>query len=349
MFFKKFCNELWDRCAVSSYSNSLRLAQSSLVLVFAVIHLATVLIPNASAMPFFGNKKLAVRTQYIDKSKIDGLGLNLQIWFPKTKQPRPVILFFTGMTGLITSRVYDSFIKNMVAEGVGVINLHSNKHYPGQFQATAEESFRAYQALKSGLNSYLYKNNRGIASELIDWEQTIVMGHSSGAQPVIAFYRLATDAVKGVILLDPVDGDPFGKTEKTIKPNETDDLSAPLLVSGTELCKQPGYNQKWFPPCCPEELSSEHFFAAFNGPKWYVNTLDFAHVDLLDDGFTWFVNKTRFCKPSEGVDKTLIKKFNAELITDFVKNTLSDQNLEFAFLKKNHPMMKIDVKEGSNI
>ncbi|MFK7827794.1 MAG: hypothetical protein AB8G05_26845 [Oligoflexales bacterium] len=345
MFFKKFFFELFSRCAETTNSHSFKMLKRPLLWAFVGLQLPFCFMPSSSALPFFGDKKLPVRSQYVDKTNIDGLELNLQVWFPKTRQTRPVILFFTGMTGLITSKVYDSFIKQMAAKGVGIITLHSKQIYPGQFKATAEESYNAYQALRKNLNSFLNKKHRGLAKDLLDWDQTIIMGHSSGAQPVIAFYRLAKEDVKGVILLDPVDGDPFGKTEKSIKRNEKNDFNAPLLISGTELCKQPGYDRKWFPPCCPQELSSEHFFAAFKGPKWYVNALDYAHVDLLDDGFTWAVNKTRFCKPSDGVDTGVIKKFNAELISDFVQNTLTNKNKKFTYLKKSHPELKIEIEE----
>ena len=314
--------------------------------MFLVLALFSVSITsNALSFPIFGRNKLAVKSEYINKKDIKGLDLNLQIWFPKSKKPVPTIIFFTGMTGLITSKVYASFIKQMVSKGMSVITFHSSRNYPGQFKITAEESYRSYLTLKEELNKHLVKKHRGIAAELINWDQTVLMGHSSGAQPVIAFYRQALGEIKGIVLLDPVDGDPFGKTEKVIKEGEQNGFKAPLLISGTEFCKQPGYKHKWFPPCCPAGLSSEHFFAAFEGPKRYVNAVEYAHVDLLDDGFAWVANKTRFCKPSEGADKNLIKTFNAEMITDFVNNNVSQLRSDFPYLKQGQHKIKIDIFE----
>ncbi|NRA45270.1 MAG: hypothetical protein HRU09_09980 [Oligoflexales bacterium] len=343
MLIKKSCSRFEKKGEKKIKSSSL----SMLPIVFILALSQFLVTPMAYSFPFFGNDKgLPVRSEQIAKKSIDGLNLDLQIWFPKTKKSQPVIIFFTGMTGLITAKVYGGFIKQMTAKGINVISLHSTKNYPGQFKATAKESFEAVSVLKQKLNPYLYKKHRGIAQDLLNWDQTVLMGHSSGAQPVIAFYRLNMEETKGIVLLDPVDGDPFGKTEKTIKPHEHNNFKAPLLVSGTEFCKEPGYDRKWFPPCCPEGLSSMHFYEAFTGPKWYVNALDYAHVDLLDDGFAWIANKTRFCKPSEGADKSLVKKFNAEMIADFINNTMLSENKSFEYLKKDQQAINVEIIEG---
>lgn len=339
MLRKKLCHR------IRYWVSNLAIKSHFFLCLLAALALLQGLSSPLGAMPFFGNKELTVKNQYIDKKSIKDLDLNLHIWFPKTKKPRPVMIFFTGMTGLITSKVYAGFIKQIAAKGISVISIHSSKNYPGQFKETASESHQAYAILKKELNTVLAKKHRGIANNLLDWDQTLLMGHSSGAQPLIAFYRLAMNDIKGIVLLDPVDGDPFGKTEKSIQENEVNSFDVPLLISSTEFCKQPGFNRQWFPACCPAGLSSEHFFKAFKGPKWYVNALDYAHVDLLDDNFAWLANKTRFCKPSEGADKILIKKFNAEMISDFVGGASSQNRSNFNYLDKEHQQIMIDVQK----
>ena len=76
----------------------------------------------------------------------------------------------------------------------------------------------------------------------MDFTNTFISGHSSGAHVIVNYLRLGCFNIKGLILLSPVDGvDPFGFiNEYCITPGEKLNFETPTLVLIAGLDSVPG-------------------------------------------------------------------------------------------------------------
>ena len=94
---------------------------------------------------------------------------------------------------------------------------------------------------------------------VLDTENTIMMGHSSGAHVVVEFMKNHCDLMKGQILFSPVDGvDPFGLIDNfAITPGQLLNYNVPTLLIMTGLDSVPGTIAGGFTPACaPKEMSN---------------------------------------------------------------------------------------------
>ena len=89
----------------------------------------------------------------------------------------------------------------------------------------------------------------------LDFDNKIIMGHSSGAHVVVEFLKHHCDMFKGQILFSPVDGvDPFGLIDDfTITPGQYVNYALPTLVLMAGLDGVPGGLAGGLTPACVPE------------------------------------------------------------------------------------------------
>ena len=150
-------------------------------------------------------------------------------------------------------------------------------------------------------------HDSGLDSGLqLDFDNIIVMGHSSGAHVVVEFLKQHCDLVRGQILFSPVDGvDPFGLIHNfAITPGEVLfshlyilsqmflfqylNYSVPTLVMMAGLDGVPGnLAGDLTPACVPEGLGNMRFYDAMPSKTWMINATKYGHGDVLDEFYYW--------------------------------------------------------------
>ena len=139
--------------------------------------------------------------------------------------------------------------------------------------------------VEENLEENLHSNGLD-AGLVLDKENILLMGHSSGAHVVVEFMKHHCDLVKGQILFSPVDGvDPFGLIHNfAITPGQLLNYKIPSLLIMTGLDSVPGTIAGGLTPACaPEEMSNVRFYDALPGTTWLVNATKYGHGDVLDE------------------------------------------------------------------
>ncbi|KAJ9452324.1 Chlorophyllase-2 [Diplonema papillatum] len=238
-----------------------------------MMHLFLLAAAAAAADPFAaGQYPVQTRT-----GKVGGGALetpwNYRVVAPNaTGVDAPVMLFVTGLGGLTPSDAYTELASRLASKGVAFIGL---------FRLAAPAPRRDGESL-IGAISYL-KQNVDIDGSTLDWDTFMVSGHSAGNHVWCEYLTLScTASVKGVVMIDPVDGvDPFGVIpDFCTSTTQKLPYSVPALLVSTGL--DPVSVDGTSPPCAPANISNTRFYNAWNGPIWLVNATAYGHLDACD-------------------------------------------------------------------
>ena len=160
----------------------------------------------------------------------------------------------------------------------------------------------------------------------INTRQIIIAGHSSAAKAVMELYRNVRGQLAGLMLIDPVNGDPLNLTLPAIPKEDVYNDQVPVLLLATGLGKEPG--RKGWPACATDDQSTPYFYDHFASPKWYVQAADYGHADMLEGIYLKALKATRFCKVAETMDPAKFRTFIAGALAAFVRTvTHKDESM----------------------
>ena len=101
------------------------------------------------------------------------------------------------------------FIFRLASHGVVIIQPWALLSNPTE-NYHAEWLLNVIEWVKAHMQKYLHTAGLNLGLEL-DFDNVLIMGHSSGAHVVVEFLKHYCENIKGQILFSPVDGvDPFG-------------------------------------------------------------------------------------------------------------------------------------------
>ncbi len=262
---------------------------------------------------------LQAETHYVIKAnKNEGLEYPLDVWAPATPGHYPVFFFLTGLNGLAPNQAYDLTWKKLAARGVIVVSPEVGVKSP---LATKKLGYDFVQLITWMQNNLPQEIKRKGETAVPEMEHLVISGHSSGAKPIVELYKLIHRDVAGLVLIEPVDRDPVNMSKPSVEDDEYFAYGTPLLVLAAGLANQPGHNWgKLWPPCAPDDSSSEYFYKHFAGPKWRVKALDYGHADMLERYFLTALQTTRFCKSADQLDMEPFRSFLAGSIAAFMKS-----------------------------
>jgi len=237
---------------------------------------------------------------HFNKEIFGSLDHAIEVYAPNTPGPKPVFMFFTGLSGAAPGWAYSTLLKHVASFGYVVISPWAIVYNPA-------DSYKAdwVQPLLDWSAEHLAP---GVQPDLnpeleLDLSQLHFGSHSSGGHVAVEFLKKGCSDVKSLTLLSPVDGlDPFGLVPiYCITPGEMLNFRTPTLIVAGGLDTIPGLG--FGPACAPVELGSDRFYNAMAGPTLILNTTQFGHADLLDELEAGANEIIKFCKADPDSDK----------------------------------------------
>lgn len=124
-------------------------------------------------------------------------------------------------------------------------------------------------------------------------------------------------------MMSPVDGvDPYGLIQDyCIHPPAKLNFNIPAMIISGGLDGVAGVDNlgDLFPPCAPDELANRRFYDALTGPTIIVNTTQYGHIDVFDEGFYNNAADFHLCATNRDLDRSIYRTFLAGREGVFVK------------------------------
>jgi len=267
---------------------------------------------------------------HVNKEIFGSLDHALDIYAPHAAGPAPVVVFFTGLSGMAPGWAYSGLLTHIASWGYVVISPSALLYNPAEtYKAEWVEPVLQWAgehlAPGGSLHSSLHPDLE------LDMEHLYLGSHSSGGHVAVEFLKLGCHDVQALFLLSPVDGfDPFGLVPiYCITPGELLPFQTPSLIVNGGLDTVPGIGPDGglFPACAPVDLGADRFYRALGGPTLLVNTTDFGHADLLDeleaDANQWL----SFCKTDKEQDRTAYRQELGGQVVSFLRYILGECSL----------------------
>jgi hypothetical protein len=188
------------------------------------------------------------------------------IFFSPTKAGNySLILFLTGLDGLVPSFMYVDFCTKLALQSNSIVVAYDVLKFvslPKKEERLFEKTVNwTLSNINSLLNSTktpdIIKNK--VFADLNRFGVSLI-GHSSGAHPLVTYLVKTCGFIKSLILIDPVDGyDPYGFVKEYItNPPEQLPVIIPTLVITTGLDSLP--RSKFQSACAPANISNLRFY-----------------------------------------------------------------------------------------
>ncbi|MBM4253451.1 MAG: hypothetical protein FJ146_15895 [Deltaproteobacteria bacterium] len=256
----------------------------------------------------------------------EGLEFALDVWVPAASEPVPVVFFETGLTGLAPAPAYAETMAKIAARGMVAVIPFVDFKAASNSKALGKRFVKTFEWLKDHLEEALVAELTRSVAPAVNSREIIIAGHSSAAKAVMELYRNVKGELAGLMLIDPVNGDPLNLTLPAIPKDEIYDDNVPVLLLATGLGKEPG--RKGWPACATDDQSTPYFYDHFAAQKWYVQAADYGHADMLEGIYLKALRATKFCKVAETMDPVKFRTFIAGALAAFVRTvTHKDESM----------------------
>ena len=258
----------------------------------------------------------------------------LSTFYPRISSIRlPLIMFYTGFGSNFPTMAYDPLLEQ-IAEKTQSVVVSWDGLFVSNPMDQKDQVRRADIIIKYCLEIGGLQKDLGIK---IDTEQIYYSAHSSGNQ--IAVLMGTSHYSKALILIDPVDTDPFGLVKPIITDGHLLDYSKPVLILAAKKAHEKGASM--FPPCSPAEYASGHFYDAFNTSKFLLMATDYGHHDFFEGKMAAVAHHSHFCGTVANPKLNPYSKYrdylsgNIEMFVKAVNGRDCKQNVEMMMGKSN--------------
>lgn len=254
-----------------------------------------------------------------------GLDHDLEIWTPTKPGSYPVFFFQTGLNGAAPPQAYDETFHRLAKRGVIVIAPVVVFTPIGDELKVGMKFVKSNYWMARHLAQSLPKAQPLASGVLPDFSHFLIGAHSSAVKSILELYRSIHERVAGLVLIEPVNVDPYKMTSPAIADDEYFDHGTPVLFIAAGLGSVPGRDmgERW-PACAPREISSEYFFNHFNGPRWLVEATEYGHADMLGGIYYQALKTISFCKVAVDMDPDKFRLFVSGAIAAFAHGTAKE-------------------------
>ena len=213
------------------------------------------------------------------------------MYSPDAAGTYPVIFFVSGFGGNAPVSTYKTWMEGTASAGYIVVGVDKVRA-PNYIDHSNSVGDMIHMMKGGDLDDLLVGFG---APARADMNKVALMGQSAGCHTVsqtLQMYKgVCHDWVKGLVLVDPVDGaDPFGldNTQDVIYAETNDDgfytridkLNYAIPTLYVAAGEDPSVNIGV--ACAPREIALDRFFYAAQGPIWGFNATLMGHADCLD-------------------------------------------------------------------
>ncbi|CAF0760439.1 unnamed protein product [Rotaria sp. Silwood1] len=242
----------------------------------------------------------------------------LDIYSPTTPGSYPVLVFLTGLAGIVPAPFYHKLVSTIAEQNVILIGISKIENIKPEKVAVHIAEFFEWVVKPDDGASRLFAEHKKVKGVIPNTELLGFLSHSSAAHPLGQYLNTTCGPVKLIIMMNPVDGiDPFGFVQDFVTHPPTPlPFRTPALIISNGLDNIPAFKEG--PPCAPNNISNDRWYRSLYGPTFLVNLTNYGHADNLDEPF--HEASKLMCEPCKGTicDFLQYKTDEATLITSFV-------------------------------
>ncbi|CAF3412440.1 unnamed protein product [Rotaria socialis] len=267
----------------------------------------------------------------------------LDMYSPITPGSYPVLIFLTGLAGLVPTTFYHTMATAIAEQNVILIGISKIENIKPEKVAYHVAKFFEWVVKPDDGAARLFAEHKDVHGVTPNIDNLGFVSHSSGAHPLGQYLNTTCGPVKLAIMMNPVDGiDPFGIVQDYIThPPNPLPFRTPTLIISNGLDNIPV--SKLTPPCAPNNISNDRWYYSLYGPTFHINMTDYGHADNLDEPF--HEASKLMCAACKGTicDLLQYKTDEATLITSFVDAIFGQNVLQLQIIENPQSFLRSHV------
>jgi len=145
------------------------------------------------------------------------VGFRLDIYSPTTPGSYPVLIYLTGLAGLVPATYYHTMLTTIAEQDVILIGISKIENIKPEEVAVHLAHFLEWVIEPNDGAIRLFAEHKKVEGVIPNMERLGFLSHSAGAHPLGQYLNTTCGSLKLIIMMNPVDGvDPFGKIQDFI-------------------------------------------------------------------------------------------------------------------------------------
>lgn len=244
----------------------------------------------------------------------------IQVHTPQAPGRYAVVQFQHGF--LMDTRYYSQMLRHVASHGFIVL---APQMYPPSDVPMGQPSIEAEAATSVSILDWLPGNLAQVTGVTADTASVGLVGHSRGGKVTWLAASQASDRLKAIAGVDPMDGTAGGWSRVINGPFT---FALPSLSLGAGLGSMPALIPGL--TCAPDGVNHVQFYDASPSPAWHVVAPQAGHTDMFNDDLSGCGIACSYCPA--GADRPGMRRLTAGLLVAFFRGTLQGDASAMAYL-----------------